>query len=104
MEKIILYFSLTLVFVSCLKKDDMNLSIDSIIPLEIGDGTPISRPNDEGIDPFQLDKIYNDIKNDDNLWSIRSLLVYRNENLISEHYFKDYNDLTNPQLMWSCTK
>ncbi len=45
-----------------------------------------------------------DIYADDNLWSLRSLLVFRNGKLVSEAYLKSAEDLTKKHLIWSCTK
>jgi CubicO group peptidase (beta-lactamase class C family) len=56
------------------------------------------------MDDDALADIYNDVYKDDNLWSLRSLLVFRNGKLVSETYLKDEADITNKHIIWSCTK
>jgi CubicO group peptidase (beta-lactamase class C family) len=88
----------------CLKEDKFNLPFESYVPAEIGDGHMISNPADENIDPVALKEIYRSVYSDNNLWSLRSLLVFRNGKLVSETYLKDKQDITNRHLIWSCTK
>jgi len=88
----------------CLKDDPMSKPFKSSVPEEINDGLLISTPEEQGIDPEKLTDIYKAIYADENLWSLRSMLVFRNGMLVSESYLKDDNDLTNPQMIWSCTK
>lgn len=88
----------------CLKSDELNLPFRSFEPVEIDDGTKISTPVAEGMDPEVLNSIYKDVYEDDNLWSLRSLLVYKNGKLVAESYLKDTEDLTQQRLIWSCTK
>ncbi|MCP4312427.1 MAG: serine hydrolase [Bacteroidetes bacterium] len=89
---------------SCLKEDPLNKPFESYVPIEIGDGLVISTPLEEGMNPEKLTSIYSDAYADENLWSMRSLLVFRNGRLVSESYFKDDNDLMNHHLIWSSTK
>ena len=89
---------------SCLKDDPLNLPFDSYKPIEIADGLVISKPADENMDAAALTDIYHDVYADDNLWSLRSLLVFRNGKLVSEAYLKDEQDITTKHLIWSCTK
>jgi len=89
---------------SCLKNDKLNLPFESYKPNDIGDGLNISTPEAENMDPAQLSTIYREVYNDDNLWSLRSLLVFRNGKLVAEAYLKDKEDITNRHLIWSCTK
>ena len=88
----------------CLKDDELNLPFISYEPINISDGLLISNPTNEDVDPLLLTEIYNDVYNDENLWSLRSLLIFRNGKLISEAYLKDEQDITNKHIVWSCTK
>jgi CubicO group peptidase (beta-lactamase class C family) len=99
------FILLVLILLSgCLKDDPMNKPFNSFVPEEINDGLTISTPDVEKIDSEKLTNVYNKIYADENLWSLRSLLVFRNGKLISESYLKDENHRTQPQLIWSCTK
>lgn len=91
-------------FSGCLKDDSLNRSFESFAPAEIGDGLMMSYPSAENMDSVALYNIYNEANVDDNLWSIRSLLVFRHGKLVSENYFKDENDITTRHLIWSATK
>ena len=93
-----------LLITGCISEDPLNLSFETFKPQEIRDGLIISSPADEHIDSTSLANIYNEIYTDDNLWSMRSMLVFRNGNLVAEAYLKDDLDITTRQLIWSCTK
>jgi len=97
-------FSVLILLTGCLKDDPANLSFNSFVPVEIQDGLALSTPEDEGMDAEKLDQIYKSIYADENLWSLRSLLVFRNGSLVAESYLKDEMYRTHPQLIWSCTK
>lgn len=88
----------------CLKDDPLNLPFKSFEPREIGDGHKLSDPAAENMDQDALMEIYRDVYEDENLWPLRSVLVFRNGKLVSEAYLKDENDITNRHLIWSCTK
>jgi len=88
----------------CLKNDDLNQPFSSYKPIELEDGIILSDPTDEKMDPDALNAIYNDVYTDENLWSLRSLLVFRNGRLVSEAYLKSDQDITTKHLIWSCTK
>jgi CubicO group peptidase (beta-lactamase class C family) len=88
----------------CMKDDPLNKPFESFVPEEINDGLSLSTPEAEGIDPEKLATVYRAAYSDDNLWTLRSMLVFRYGKLVSESYFKDDNDITNPHLIWSCTK
>jgi CubicO group peptidase (beta-lactamase class C family) len=88
----------------CLKDDPLNQSYHSFEPMEIGDGLVISDPEDEGMDAKKLNSVYESVYTNESLWSLRSLLVFRNNKLVSEAYLKDNNDITNRHLIWSSTK
>jgi len=102
---IITLLSLSLLTLNgCLKDDALNLPYTSYEPKNINDGLGISTPSDENVNPEQLNKIYTDVYSHENLWSLRSLLVFRNGRLISEAYLKDEADITQRHIVWSCTK
>jgi CubicO group peptidase (beta-lactamase class C family) len=103
MKQIIIILSI-IVLSGCLKDDTLNLPFDSFLPEEINDGLLVSYPSEEGIDPAKLESVYRKTYEDKNLWSIRSLLVFRNNKLVSESYMKDPDDIVNRHLIWSCTK
>ena len=88
----------------CLKDDPMNKPFTSFVPKEINDGLVISTPEDEGMDGEKLNQVYSSVYADENLWSLRSLLVFRHGHLVSESYLKDDLYRTQPQMIWSCTK
>ena len=100
---ILLSFSFCLLN-GCLKDDALNLRFTSYEPKGIDDGLLISNPLHENVDSDELKNIYNDVYSQENLWSLRSLLVFRNGNLISESYLKDEEDITQRHIIWSCTK
>ena len=89
---------------SCIKEDPLNIPFESNVPEEIGDGLDISSPEAEGIDPLVINNVYNDIYDDENLWSLRSFLVFRHGKLVAESYLKDPANITERQLIWSSTK
>jgi CubicO group peptidase (beta-lactamase class C family) len=99
----ILLFSLLLI-TSCLKEEELKKPFKSYVPREINDGWEVSTPAAEGIDPAVLTEIYEDFHADDNIWQVRSLLVFRNGKLVAESYTKDENDITTPRAIWSATK
>jgi len=104
MKNTIYILFLSVLFTGCLKDDPLNLAFESFEPKNIGDGLQLSNPSTENMDSIALFDIYNKANSDDNLWSIRSLLVFRHGKLVSENYFKDENDITTQHLIWSCTK
>jgi len=94
----------TLILSGCMKDDPMNMTFDSFLPVEINDELILSTPADKGIDPVKLNSVYRKIYTNENLWSLRSMLVFRNNKLVSEAYLKNDDDITTPHLIWSCTK
>lgn len=103
--KTVILFVLILISAgSCLKGDKLNQDFDSYEPIDLNDGLILSTPEDENMNATELTTIYDDVYNDENLWSLRSLLVFRNEKIVAETYLKDYEDITNKQIVWSCTK
>jgi len=94
----------SLILASCLKDDTMKIPFQSYSPQSLGDGWEVAEPSKVGIDEEALKDIYRYVHEDDNLWQIRSLLVFRNNKLVAESYMKDPNDRTTPRAIWSCTK
>lgn len=104
MIKSVLFLITLALFGGCLKNDMLNLKFESHVPTDIDDGLTISDPATENINSAELTKIYQEVYNDNNLWSLRSLLVFRNGKLVAESYLKDEQDITNRHLIWSSTK
>jgi len=103
MKKYILAIVCVVLF-GCLSDDTINNEFDTYKPISIDDGHIISTPAAENIDSLGLIDIYKDVYSDENLWSLRSLLVFKNGKLVAESYLKDDDDITNRHLIWSCTK
>jgi CubicO group peptidase (beta-lactamase class C family) len=82
----------------------LNLNFRSFQPAELNDGLSLSTPSSESMDSPALVDIYKEVYTDDDLWSMRSLLVFRNGKLVAESYLKDPEDITQKHLIWSCTK
>ena len=99
---LIVFFSI--IFASCLKEDPLKLPFQSFSPANLGDGWEIAEPSEAGIDGEALKEVYKYVHEDDNVWQIRSLLIFRNNKLVAESYMKDRNDITNLHPIWSCTK
>ena len=89
---------------SCLKPDPLNQEMISIQPVDIGDGLILSSLSIEKVDSTALADIYRDMHDENLYWQFRSMLVFRNGNLIAESYMKDDADRTTKHLIWSCTK
>lgn len=104
MKHINLFLFLLLLFSSCLKEEELKKPFVSYVPEQINDGWQISSPAAEGVDPVSLNEIYKRFHDDESIWQVRSLLVFRNGKLIAESYTKDENDITTPRAIWSCTK
>jgi Beta-lactamase class C and other penicillin binding proteins len=110
MEKIVLKKSLFTVIISCiiltscLKEDELKLSFKTYVPIELNDGWNLSSPEQEGINETELKNIYQYYHESKDLWQVRSLLVFRNNKLITESYTKNPNEITQPIPIWSCTK
>ena len=92
------------ILVSCLTSDPLKLPFQSYIPQNLGDGWEIADPASVGIDGEALKDVYRYVHDENNVWQIRSLLVFKNNRLIAESYMKDSNDRTNLHPIWSCTK
>jgi CubicO group peptidase (beta-lactamase class C family) len=88
----------------CMKDDTLQLPYQGFIPEEIGDGWEIATPSSEGIDQSALEKVYRTITNEELYPNIRSLLVIKNDKLVSEAYFKDLNDRERIHAVMSVTK
>jgi CubicO group peptidase (beta-lactamase class C family) len=88
---------------SCLSEDRQKLTFTGFSPKDISDGWTISNPTDENIDASRLAGIYADLHEND-IWQIKSLLVFRNGKLAAESYMKDTNEIVDKTAVWSCTK
>ena len=99
-----LLLPLILLFSSCIREEELKRPFVSFTPYELNDGWVLSSPEKEGIDSLQLRDIYHDFHANQDIWQVRSLLVFRNGKLVAESYTKDNADLSTPRAMWSCTK
>ncbi len=97
-------FFFLLLLAGCLKEDPLKKPYKGYAPENIGDGWALSDPASEGLDAAALDELYRDIYADDDLWMMKSLLVFRNGNLVAESYLKTEDDRTKRAAIWSCTK
>ena len=100
----ILIILLPFVLASCLKDGPMKIPFQTYSPHNLADGWEIAEPAETGIDEEALKEVYKYVHEDDNLWQIRSLLVFRNNKLVAESYMKDPDNRTTPRAIWSCTK
>jgi CubicO group peptidase (beta-lactamase class C family) len=82
----------------------MKIPFNSFTPQNLADGWEITNPADVEIDEEALKEVYKYVHEDDNLWQIRSLLVFKDSKLVAESYMKDLDDRTTPRAIWSCTK
>jgi CubicO group peptidase (beta-lactamase class C family) len=98
--------ALLFIFLStaCLREDPLKIPFTTYTPVSLGDGWSMAEPGDEGIDGEALKDVYRYVHDDNNIWQIRSLLVFRNGKLVAESYMKDDGDRTNLRHFWSCTK
>ncbi|QQS29869.1 MAG: serine hydrolase [Sphingobacteriales bacterium] len=104
MRKIGLLAIILASMVSCLKESQLKKPFITLQPFQIYDGWELSNPQSESIDSAGLTEIYKSFHEDDELWQVRSLLVFRNAKLVAESYTKDETDLTRPRAIWSATK
>lgn len=104
MKRVGLFILSILLFTSCLKEDELKKPFQTFKPIQMGDGWQISTPSEESMDSLGLVDIYRDFHADENIWQVRSLLVFRNGLLVAESYTKDDNDITTPRAVWSATK
>jgi CubicO group peptidase (beta-lactamase class C family) len=102
--RILIILITALALSGCIRDEDLNLSYESYQPRAMDDGISISTPQEEGIDPDKLEQIYQETYTEEDLWSLRSLLVFKNNNLVAEAYLKDKKDITTRHLIWSSTK
>jgi CubicO group peptidase (beta-lactamase class C family) len=103
--KITLILVLSIILTSCLKEDLQNTPFVSFTPVDTKDDWDIGTPPEVQIDNEQLTEVYKEIQNDADLyWQVRSMLVFRNEKLVAESYFKTEEDRTVARPVWSCTK
>ncbi|MDR0623996.1 MAG: beta-lactamase family protein [Treponema sp.] len=84
-------------------EDSLKLPFKGFAPKNISDGWIISSPTDENIDASGLTGVFANLHEND-VWQIKSLLVFRNGKLTAESYMKDRNEIVNKTAVWSCTK
>jgi CubicO group peptidase (beta-lactamase class C family) len=101
---VILVLILPVLLSSCLKEDELKDPFVSYVPSQLEDGWQISTPEYEKINPAALTEIFREFHSDNDLWQVRSLLVFRNGKLVAESYLKDQNDIITPRAVWSNTK
>jgi len=101
---LILIIGLTFVLSSCISEPELKDPFRNFEPVKIEDGWEISSPSKESIDSLGLVNIFEDFYNDEDIWQVRSLSVYRNGKLVAESYTKDPADRFEPRAIWSCTK
>jgi len=89
---------------SCITETPIKILFQSYTPQNLSDGWDIVAPDDENIDGEALKDVYRYVHDDNDIWQIRGLLVFRNNRLVAESYIKDTNDRINPGAIWSCTK
>jgi CubicO group peptidase (beta-lactamase class C family) len=104
MKHFILFAIIGILLSACLKEDELKREFVSYAPQQMEDGWEVSTPSAEQINSEKLTRIYDDFHADEDLWQVRSLLVFRNGRLIAESYTKDDRDRTTPRAIWSCTK
>ena len=104
MKKTIIFISLLFTIIGCMRTEDQSLPFKSFGPQELNDGIEISSPSNQNVDSTKLIETFRRLTDDENLWSIRSLLVLRNGKLIAENYFRDEEDISQRHLIWSFTK
>jgi CubicO group peptidase (beta-lactamase class C family) len=101
--KIIFFLLVVFIANSCFFEDALKIPFNSFTPKNISDGWVISNPDDENIDFSRLAGIYADL-HENEIWQIKSLLVFRNGKIVAESYMKNSNEITNRTAIWSCTK
>lgn len=104
MKNALIIISVIILFSSCLKEESPFVPFPGIEPKNINDGWTISTPSDENFDEQELLSVFKDIHLREDLFQLRSLLVFTNNKIIAEAYFKDENDISIPKPIWSCTK
>lgn len=104
MRRIAIIVWILLFCVSCLKEDELKKPFVTYLPKQLNDGWLVSTPEAENIDAEALTEIFQDYHTDNQLWQVRSLLVFRNGNLVAESYTKDDEDQQTPRAIWSATK
>lgn len=95
---------LVLVLSACLKDEAIKLKIYSNQPSEIYDGWMISSPSEEFVSEEAIEKIYRKFFSEDEYYTAISLLIAKNEKLISEAYCRDINDRDHYHQTQSVTK
>ena len=94
---------MVLVFLSsCLKEEELNKGFSGYEPKNIGDGWTKKSALFNNVDSNALENVFSSIHNDDDSWTMRSLVVFRNGDIIAESYLKDESDRIDKRAIWSC--
>lgn len=98
-----LFVGVWLVTAGCLIERDLLLPYDGSTPQSLDDGWAVAAPQDVGFDAEALDAVFRGVHKG-SLWQLRSLLVFRDGQLVAESYLRDRADVTAKRAIWSCTK
>lgn len=104
MNRLYVIILVTVVLGSCMSESPIKNSFQTYMPKNINDGWEIATPEDVGINSDSLNSVFCDLHEDESIWMVRSLTVFRKNKLIAETFTRDENDRTNPRGFWSCTK
>jgi CubicO group peptidase (beta-lactamase class C family) len=104
MLRAVFFLSVAFLLSSCLKEEELKKPFATYTPRQINDGWELSTPEAENMDHQVLKEIYRDFHANQDIWQVRSLLVFRNRKLVAESYTKDDDDISTPRAIWSCTK
>jgi len=101
---LVIIYCAAILITGCMKNENLQLPYQGFTPEETGDGWEISNPASQGFDRSALEQIYRTLSNEKQYPNIRSLLVIRNDKLVSEAYFKDPDDRERLHAVMSVTK
>ncbi len=103
-NKFMIVVLMTFALQGCLTEPDLKMPFRNFTPENLNDGWEISTPSAEGIDSLGMLSVFQDFHNDEDVWQVRSLSVFRNGKLVAESYTKDNSDKYTPRAVWSATK
>lgn len=104
MRKLLLSAFFFLLLCSCMEDENPRSSFTDFDPMELEDGWEISSPEAKGFDTELLEDLYADVHNREDLWMLRSFLIFKDGHLVTESYTKDEMDWREKRPFWSCTK
>lgn len=76
----------------CLVDPEIKVPFTGAVPEVADDGWEISTPEAEGLDPAQIERVYEQFYSEERFPSLRSLLVVRNGKLVADGYSRDSRD------------